>query len=202
MHICCVTRPQWVNMLNTPVESREFKIFIFNMAGYIWKIQLNERIYLSEGCKEFEMLQPDPMTSKRVSVSTLGYHWAYHTGRPLEPQVHWDATGTTLADARSQWCPSGDTELICIIGTHWNTTGRPLEAHRKHTGNALATTTNISFSSGIPVYTGSELPLAQDKGSVHVHLQAPDYNFIVDFDTSRSTPLEVTISQLAFPYYV
>ena len=77
---------------------------------------------------------PDPMTSKPDSVSTLGYHWTDHTGRPLEPQVHWDATETTLADASLQWCPSGDPVLICIIGTHWNTTGRPLKAHWKRTG--------------------------------------------------------------------
>ena len=72
---------------------------------------------------------PDLMTSKPDSVSTLGYHWTDHAGRPLEPQVHWDATGTTLADASTQWCPSGDPVLICIIGTHENTTGKPLETH-------------------------------------------------------------------------
>ena len=72
---------------------------------------------------------PDPMTSKPDYISTLGYHWTYHTGRPLEPQVHWDATGTTLADASTQWCPSGHPVLISIIGTHWKTTGKPLEAH-------------------------------------------------------------------------
>ena len=77
---------------------------------------------------------PDLMTSKPDSVSTLGYHWTDHTGRPLEPQVHWDATGTTLADASTQWCSSGDPVLICIIGTHWKTTGEPLEDHWKHTG--------------------------------------------------------------------
>ena len=111
---------------------------------------------------------PDLMTSKPDFVSTLGYHWADHAGRPLEPQAHWDATGTTLADARTQWCSSGDPVLICIIGTHWKTTGRPLEAHWK-----LAT--NNPFSSGIPVYTGSkfqahwiatELPLARGKGKL------------------------------------
>ena len=59
---------------------------------------------------------PDLMTSKPDSVSTLGYHWT-------------DYTGTTLADASNQWCPSGDPVLICIIGTHWKTTGKPLEAH-------------------------------------------------------------------------
>ena len=77
---------------------------------------------------------PELMTSKPYSVSTLGYHWTDHTGRPLEPQVHWHATGTTLAAANTQWCPSGDTVLICIIGTHCMTTGKPLEDHWKHTG--------------------------------------------------------------------
>ena len=74
------------------------------------------------------------MTSKPDYVNTLGYHWTDRTGRPLGPQVHWDATGTTLADACTQWCPSGDPVLICIIGTHWKTTGEPLEDHWKHTG--------------------------------------------------------------------
>ena len=78
------------------------------------------------------------MTSKPDSVSTLGYHWTDHTGRPLEPQVHWDATGTTLADASTQWCSSGDPVLICIIGTHWKTIGKPLEDHWKTTGSTLA----------------------------------------------------------------
>ena len=82
---------------------------------------------------------PDLMTSKPDSASTLGYHWTDHTGRPLEPQVHWDATGTTLADASTQWCPSGDPVLICIIGTHWKTNGKPLDDHWKRTGNTLAT---------------------------------------------------------------
>ena len=93
---------------------------------------------------------PDLMTSKPDSVSSLGYLWTDHTGKPLEPQVHWDATWTTLADASTQWCPSGDPVLICIICTlqdHWK-----LEDHWKHTGNTLAT--NSSFPSGIPVYTG------------------------------------------------
>ena len=114
---------------------------------------------------------PDLMTSKPDSVSTLGYH----TRRPLEPQVHWDATGTTLSDVSTRWCSSGNPVLICIIGTHWNTTGRPLEDHWKHTGNTLAT--NNSFPSGIPVYTrvlvpgtldchyiATGIPLAQGKG--------------------------------------
>ena len=48
---------------------------------------------------------PDLMTSKPDSVSTLGYHWADHTGRPLGPRVHWDATGTTLADASTSGVP-------------------------------------------------------------------------------------------------
>ena len=73
------------------------------------------------------------------SVSTLGYHWTDRTGRPLEPQVHWDATGTTLADASAQWCSSGDPVLICIIGTHRKTTGATstLGCHWNHTGWCL-----------------------------------------------------------------
>ena len=78
------------------------------------------------------------MTSKPDAVSALGYHWTDRTGRPLEPQVHWDATGTTLTDASTQWCSSGDPVLICIIGTHWKTTGKPLEDHWETTGSTLA----------------------------------------------------------------
>ena len=79
---------------------------------------------------------PDLMTSKPDSVSTLGYHWTDHTGRPLKPQVHWDASGATLANASTQWCSSGDPVLIYIIGTHWKTTGAisTLGCHWNHTG--------------------------------------------------------------------
>ena len=128
------------------------------------------------------------MTSKPDYVSTLGYHWTDHTGRPLEPQVHWDATGSTLADASTQWCSSGDPVLICIIGTHWKTTGATgtLGCHWNHTGwclHPVVTQWRFSvnlhnwntredhwkatgrpleahrhFSSGIPVYTGVLVP--------------------------------------------
>ena len=73
---------------------------------------------------------PDLMTFKPDAFSTLGYQWT-------------DYTGTTLADASTQWCPSANPVLICIIGTHWKTSGRPLEDHWKHTGNTLVT--NSSF---------------------------------------------------------
>ena len=89
---------------------------------------------------------PDLMTSKPDSVNTLGYHWTDHTGRPMEPQVHWDATGTTLADASTQWCSSGDPVLICIIG-------RPLEpqVHWDATGTTLADASTQWYPSGDPV---------------------------------------------------
>ena len=79
---------------------------------------------------------PDLMTSKPDYVSTLGCHWTDRTGRPLEPQVHWDATGTTLADTSTQWCSGGDLLLIFIIGTHWKTTGvtSTMGCHWNHTG--------------------------------------------------------------------
>ena len=57
-----------------------------------------------------------------------------HNCSTLELQVHWDATGTTLADASIQWYPSGNPVLTCTIGTHRKTNGRSLEAHWKHTG--------------------------------------------------------------------
>ena len=61
---------------------------------------------------------PDLMTFKPDSANTLGYQLT-------------DYTGTTLADAITQWCPSGNPVLICIIRTlqdHWEATGIPLEA--------------------------------------------------------------------------
>ena len=61
--------------------------------------------------------------------NTLEDHWSHK---------YTDATGTTLADASTQWCPSGDPVLICIIGTHWKTTGKPLEDW-KTIGSTLAT---------------------------------------------------------------
>ena len=64
-------------------------------------------------------------------VSTLGYHWTEHTGRPLEPQVHWDATGTPLADANTQWWTSVNLHNWNTLGDHWNHkhTGMPLVPH-------------------------------------------------------------------------
>ena len=66
---------------------------------------------------------PDLMTTKPEALSTLGYHLT-------------DCTGTTLADAIAQWSYSGNPVLICIIGTHWKTTGATstLECHWNHTG--------------------------------------------------------------------
>ena len=64
---------------------------------------------------------PDLMTSKPDALSTPRYHWTYFTG-------------TTLADDIAQWSSSDNPVLICIIGTHWITTRRPLEACWKYTG--------------------------------------------------------------------
>ena len=85
---------------------------------------------------------PELMTFKPDVVSALGYNWNY-TGwcyRPVvfqwQTSVNWDYwnTWTTLADASTQWYPSGNQALICIIVTHLKTTGIPLAAHWKHTG--------------------------------------------------------------------
>ena len=112
------------------------------MVFVYWVLQVKWNQFSSNNCRHSSCIHkglhagkwPDLMTSKPDSVRTLGYHWTDHTGRPLEPQVNWDGTGTTPADASPQWCSSGDPVLICIIGTHWKTTGRTLEAHWKHTG--------------------------------------------------------------------
>ena len=108
---------------------------------------------------------PDLMTSKPDSVSTLGYHWADHTGRPLEPQVHWEATGTTLTDASTQCYPSGDPVLICILGTHWKTTGSTLETHWLPTILSPVAFQCILVSKFQAHWIATGRPLAQGKGS-------------------------------------
>ena len=78
----------------------------------------------------------------RIPLNRLHWNhsgWCYHpvvSGIPLEVQVHWDATGTTVADASTQACPSRNPVIICTIGTHWNTTGATsaLRCHWNHTG--------------------------------------------------------------------
>ena len=99
---------------------------------------------------------PDPMTSKPDAPSSLGVplgrlHWN-HTGWCYRPSVfqwqsnvnlhnwntleyRWGHTYTGMPK-EPHWpmsAPSGNSVLIRIIETHWITTGRPLEAHWKHT---------------------------------------------------------------------
>ena len=129
---------------------------------------------------------PDLMNSKTDSVSALGYHWTNHTGRPLEPQVHWDAIGTTLADASTQWCSSGDPVLICIIGTHRKTTEATstLGCHWNHIGWCLH-----------PV-------VSQWRSSVNLH----NWNTLEHHWKATGTPLEdhwkhTGYQQLFFPWH-
>ena len=143
------TALQWIPVLFlTHVSTSNYSVHAFDMNTIIVFVylgfQVNWNQFSSNNSHHTTCIHkgshagkwPDLMTSKPDYVSTLGYHWTYHTGRPLEPQVHWDATGTTLADASTQWCSSGDPVLICIIGTHWKTTGATstLECHWNHTG--------------------------------------------------------------------
>ena len=113
----------------------------------------------------------------------LSVHWDTSGQTALEDHWSHKYTGTTLADASTQWCSSGDPVLICIIGTHWKTTGATstLGCHWNHTGWCLHpavsqwwSSVNLHnwntledhwkatgrpleahwyFSSGIPVYT-------------------------------------------------
>ena len=85
---------------------------------------------------------PDLMTSKPDYVSTLGYHWTFHTGRPLEPQVHWNAAGTTLADAGTQWCSSVNLHNWNTLEDHWS---------HKYIGVPLEPPWLMLAPSGVPV---------------------------------------------------
>ena len=66
----------------------------------------------------------DLMTSKPDSLSSLAYHWT-------------DYTGTTLADALTQWSSSGNPEIIICVIEH---TGRLLDpqVHWDAIGTTLA----------------------------------------------------------------
>ena len=140
---------QWMPvLLLTHVSTSHHSVHAFDMSIIIVFVYLGLQVkwnqFSSNNSLHSSCIQkgshagkwPDLMTSKPDSVSTLGYHWTDHTGRPLEPQVHCNATGTTLADASTQWCSSGNPVLICIIGTHWKTTGATstLGYHWNHTG--------------------------------------------------------------------
>ena len=65
-----------------------------------------------------------PMATQSLFIICIIETYWKTTG---DTEVHWDATATTLADASTQWCPSGNKVVISIIGTHWNTTGGSLE---------------------------------------------------------------------------
>ena len=139
---------QWMPVLLLTHVLQHHSVHAFDMSTIIifvylgWQVKWNQ--FSSNSCQHSSCIHkgshagkwPDLMTSKPDSVSTLWYHWTDHTGRPLEPQVHWNATGTTLDDASIQWCSSGDPVLICINGTHWKTTGATsiLGCHWNHTG--------------------------------------------------------------------
>ena len=133
----------------------------------------------SSGVACLEVSWPNDLQTRLCQYTGL------QLGRPpLEPNVHWDATGTTRADVSSQWYPSGNPGFICIIGIHWKTTGvtNTLGCQWNHTGwcqhrvasqwrssvnlhnwniiedhwkhTGNTLATHDSFSSGIPVYTG------------------------------------------------
>ena len=73
-----------------------YSFCVFGVASQMKSVKLKKTHHTSCIHKRSHVGKwPDLMTPKPYSVSTLGYHWTDHTGRPLEPQVHWDATGTT-----------------------------------------------------------------------------------------------------------
>ena len=143
------TALQWMQvLLLTHVSTSTYSVHDFDMITIIVFVYLGSQVkwnqFSSNNSHHTSCIHkgshagkwPGLMTSKPDSVSTLGYQWTDHSGRPLEQQVHWDATGTALAAANTQWCYNGDQVLICIIGTHWKTTGAisTLGCHWNHTG--------------------------------------------------------------------
>ena len=102
-------------------------IFVYLGLRFKWnQLSSNNSYHTSCIHKGLHGKWPELMTSKPDSVSTLGYPWT-------------DYTGTTLADAITQWCPSCNPMLVGLHNwntpeDHWKATGRPLEAHWKHTG--------------------------------------------------------------------
>ena len=110
---------------------------VFGVASQMKSVllkQLSPYELYTLGVACWEVTWPNDLQTRFCQYT--GIPLADHTGRPLEPQVHWDATGTTLAHASTKWCSSGDPVLICIIGTHWRTTGAAstLGYHWNHTG--------------------------------------------------------------------
>ena len=74
-----------------------------------------------------------PPNGNPVSICMIGIYWK--TTGALG--YHWsDYSGTTLADAITQWFSSGHPELVCIIGTHLTATGitSTLGCYWNHTG--------------------------------------------------------------------
>ena len=136
----------------------------------------------SQGMGECETLRRPTSISRAscrkwisaIHLNDLQTRLCQYTGipldRPLEPQVHWDATGTTLADASTQWCSSGYPVLICIIGTHWKTTGArsTLGCHCNHTGRY------------------SHPVVSQWRSSVNLH----NWNTLEDLWKATGVPLE------------
>ena len=100
-------------------------VFVFLGLQYQWhqlsSNNFHHTCFIHKGLHAWKW--PDLLTSKPHPLSTLGYHWA-------------DYTGTTLADAIAQWSSGDNPVLVCIIGTHWKTTGSTstLGCHWNHTG--------------------------------------------------------------------
>ena len=102
-------------------------VFVYLELQVKWS-QFNSVVYI-RGCMLGSGLTWWPQNQ------ILSVHWNTPGKTTLEPEVHWDATWATLADASTQCCPSDDPVIICIIGTHWDATEKKRDDH----WNALAT---------------------------------------------------------------
>ena len=109
----------------TTMNMSTIVVFVYLGSQYKWN-QLSSNNSSHSSCI-YKGLQagrwPDLMTVKPDAPNTLRNHWT-------------DCTWTTLADAIAQWSSSGNPWSICIIGTHWKTTGATstLGCHWNHNG--------------------------------------------------------------------
>ena len=95
------TTLQWIPVLLLKHVPQHHSVHAFDMSTIIVFVYLGLRVkwnqFKSNNSHHASCIhkgihagkRPYLMNSKPDSVSTLEYNWTDHTGRPLEPQVHW-----------------------------------------------------------------------------------------------------------------
>ena len=119
----------WMLPLSNAYQFCSSNVWVFpHHSVHVLNMSIIVFVYLGLQCKWNQLSWNN--SRQTSAVCPLGYQWTDCTGRPLEPQVQWDVTGTTLADASTQWHPSDNSmHNWNTMDHHWKTTGRTLETH-------------------------------------------------------------------------